>query len=279
MWLRKAVLWFMFCVFVFLFMIMAVTACQAEDQALNEAGAKTKAYLTSVETEKRMEADKAEEALETEEVVVEVTTEEESEELVIKLYYDVPLSYELQDYIIHLCEVHHIDPAVVVAMIKRESNFQADAIGDGGNSEGLMQVQRRWHQARMDKLGCTNLLDPMQNVKVGIDYLAEMLDWYDGDIAKALTAYNRGSYSGYITNYATTVLATSEYLKEGMIEVPYFPDSYDLWESHDAQQEQALSERPICADCDEHIQEEDAYYINGEWICERCMDSYKRMVD
>lgn len=273
MWLRKVMWLFLFCLFVFLFMVMAVTACQAEEQALKEAGADTIAYLTSVETEKHIAADKAEQA-ETEELVEEKTTEP-----VIKLYYDVPLAYELQDYIIHLCEEHHIDPAVVVAMIKRESNFQADAIGDGGNSEGLMQVQRRWHQARMDKLGCTNLLDPMQNVKVGIDYLAEMLDWYDGDIAKALTAYNRGSYSGYITNYATTVLATSEYLKEGMIEVSYLPDAYDVWEAHDAQQEQALSERPVCADCDEHIQEEEAYYINGEWICESCMDSYKRMVD
>ena len=64
-----------------------------------------------------------------------------------------------------------------------------------------------------------------------------------------------------------------------MIEVSYLPDAYDLWEAHDAQQEQALSERPVCADCDEHIQEEEAYYINGEWICERCMDSYKRVVD
>lgn len=196
---------------------MAVTACKAEDQAMKDAGSKTIAYLTSVETEKRIEADKAEEA-----VVEEVaTTEEEAEELVIKLYYDVPLSYEIQDYIIHLCEEHHIDPAVVVAMIKRESGFNAWAVGDGGDSEGLMQIQRKWHQARMDKLSCHNLFDPMQNVKVGIDLLAELIDVYDGDVAKALTAYNRGYCNGYISEYATVVLATSEYLKEGMITVIY----------------------------------------------------------
>lgn len=273
MWLRKVMWLFLFCLFVFLFMIMAVTACQAEEQALKEAGAETIAYLTSVETEKHMEDDKAKEA-EAEAAVV-----EEKAEPIIKLYYDVPLDYELQDYIIHLCEEHHIDPAVVIAMIKRESGFQADAIGDGGNSLGLMQIQPYWHQARMDKLGCTDLLEPYQNVTVGVDLLAYLIDSYDGDVGKALTAYNRGSYSGYISEYATVVLATSEYLKEGMIEVSYLPDAYDMWEAHDAQQEQALSERPVCADCDEHIQEEEAYYINGEWICESCMDSYKRMVD
>lgn len=47
---------------------------------------------------------------------------------------------------------------------------------------------------------------------------------------------------------------------------------------HDAEQEAWLAKRPVCADCGHHIQEEEAYYINGEWICERCMDSYRREV-
>lgn len=45
-----------------------------------------------------------------------------------------------------------------------------------------------------------------------------------------------------------------------------------------AEQEAWLAKRPVCADCGHHIQEEEAYYINGEWICERCMDSYRREV-
>lgn len=50
------------------------------------------------------------------------------------------------------------------------------------------------------------------------------------------------------------------------------------FERYDAEQEARLAKRPVCADCDEHIQEDEAYYINGEWICERCMDSYRREV-
>ena len=41
---------------------------------------------------------------------------------------------------------------------------------------------------------------------------------------------------------------------------------------HDRQQQEELKRRPICADCDEHIQEEFCYEFNGEYICERCLE-------
>jgi hypothetical protein len=127
--------------------------------------------------------------------------------------YDVPLSTELQMHIVILCEKHHIDPAIVVAMIFRESCFKADAIGDNGDSYGLMQVQPKWHYDRMRLLGCTNLLDPFQNVTVGVDILAEQIARYDGDTIKALVAYNRGHYDGTVTQYAKDVLAYAESIK------------------------------------------------------------------
>ena len=128
--------------------------------------------------------------------------------------YDVPLDAQLQFYIIGLCEEHNIDPAIVMAMIWRESRFHADSVGDGGNSFGLMQIQPRWHSGRMKKLGCEDLLDPYQNVVVGIDYLAESIDRYDGNIAKALVAYNQGSYKGTVTAYAKAVLDGAERIGE-----------------------------------------------------------------
>lgn len=57
------------------------------------------------------------------------------------------------------------------------------------------------------------------------------------------------------------------------------PDNYDLWEAHDIKNEMWLARRPVCSECDQHIQDEEAFYINGEWICEKCMDNYKRFVD
>lgn len=130
--------------------------------------------------------------------------------------YPVPLDEELQLFIIGLCEDHHIDPAVVFCMIHQESSFDASKIGDSGEAFGLMQVWPKWHSDRMKKLGCEDLLDPYQNVTVGIDYYAECLEKYDGDNAKALTAYNQGSYKGVVNKHAKAVLAKLEDLKDVM---------------------------------------------------------------
>lgn len=120
--------------------------------------------------------------------------------------YDVPLDAELQLHIIEQAEAHGIDPAIIMAMAYRESGYNANAIGDCGDSFGLLQIQPRWHYARMERLGCTDLLDPFQNVTIAVDYLAEQIDRYDGDVAKALVAYNQGHFNETITDYALAVL-------------------------------------------------------------------------
>lgn len=46
------------------------------------------------------------------------------------------------------------------------------------------------------------------------------------------------------------------------------------FEMYDADQNRKLERLPVCADCDNPIQDERAYYYNGEWICEDCMSTY-----
>lgn len=106
-------------------------------------------------------------------------------------YYDVPLDEGLQDHIFALCDASGIDPVIIFAMIRVESMFKPDVIGDGGNAFGLMQIQPRWHQERMDDLGVTDLLDPYQNISVGFDFLLELYEHYDS-IDIALAVYNGG---------------------------------------------------------------------------------------
>ena len=77
-------------------------------------------------------------------------------------YFDVPLSEDLQDHIFSLCEEYVVEPAIVMAMIERESRFKPDVVGDSGRSVGLMQIQKRWHSERMARLGVTDLYDPYQ---------------------------------------------------------------------------------------------------------------------
>ena len=127
--------------------------------------------------------------------------------------YDVPLATELQLHVISEAEAHGIDPAIVFAMAYRESTYNTGCIGDSGASLGLLQVQPRWHGERMKRLGCTDLLDPFQNVTVAVDYLHELLGAYGGSIEAALVGYNQGYYSGTVTGYARAVLAIAEELR------------------------------------------------------------------
>lgn len=110
--------------------------------------------------------------------------------------FDVPLSADLQRHITETCDQYAIDPRLVIAVIERESNYNPNAIGDNGTSFGLMQVRQMFHEDRMERLGCTNLLDPYQNITVGVDILREKLTWYD-TIEEALTAYNAGDTGAY----------------------------------------------------------------------------------
>lgn len=136
--------------------------------------------------------------------------------------YNVPLSDDLQKHIINLCAEKQIDPAIIFAMIYRESTYNPNAMGDDGKSYGLMQIQLRYVRERMERLGCTDLLDPFQNVTVGIDILSEKIARY-GTIGEALTAYNAGDVGAYnyyfskgiyANSYAIDVLSYADFLRE-----------------------------------------------------------------
>lgn len=103
--------------------------------------------------------------------------------------YDVPLEDDLQRYIYDLCQAYGVDMPLVLAVIDVESDFQADMIGDYGESYGLMQIHVEDHRERCIELGAWNLFDPRANVRVGIDYLAELIGWGHG-VEYALSWYN-----------------------------------------------------------------------------------------
>lgn len=155
--------------------------------------------------------------------VVEVKSVEIVEEVVeveAVEYFNVPLSEDLQDHIFKLCEGRGIDPAIVIEMIRMESNYNASASGDNGRSLGLMQIMPKWNWDRMDRLGCHDLLDPYQNVTVGIDLLGELFS-KGNSVEWALMAYNGGqAYAnrkvskGEVSYYATTVLSNSAKLEK-----------------------------------------------------------------
>ena len=98
-----------------------------------------------------------------------------------------------KDYIEETAESYGISPKLIKAIIEVESGGDANAIGDGGNSQGLMQIQPRYHAQRL-KEG-ESLLDPKVNVRVGCEILSELIAKY-GTLDEVLTVYNAGHDTG-----------------------------------------------------------------------------------
>ncbi len=93
----------------------------------------------------------------------------------------------LQGIIGRAAERSGVEPALLKAVIKAESSFKPDAVSPAG-AEGLMQLM----PGTARDLGVTDSFDPEQNVMGGARYLGGLLKKYDGDLDRALAAYNWG---------------------------------------------------------------------------------------
>jgi soluble lytic murein transglycosylase-like protein len=82
---------------------------------------------------------------------------------------------------------HGIDPALVRAVIKTESNFNRWAVSNKG-ARGLMQLIPETGA----RYGVRDFFDPQQNVEGGVQYLKFLLEKFNGNLDLSLAAYNAG---------------------------------------------------------------------------------------
>lgn len=103
---------------------------------------------------------------------------------------DLPLTEDLQRFIYYLSAAYGIDYPLALAIIDRESQFEADTVSPT-NDYGLMQINRINHARLNKELGVTNFLEPYQNIKAGMFILRSLFDKYEA-VDTVLMAYNMG---------------------------------------------------------------------------------------
>jgi hypothetical protein len=98
---------------------------------------------------------------------------------------DSPSAYV--DIINSACNRHGVDPALVHAIVKVESDFNPYAMSRKG-AMGLMQLMPQ--TAAEMKVG--NSFNPHDNIDGGVKYVRYLIDRYEGNLSLALAAYNSG---------------------------------------------------------------------------------------
>jgi len=93
----------------------------------------------------------------------------------------------LRPIILRAARAYNLDPALIAAVIKAESAFDAHAVSWAG-AQGLMQLM----PGTARDMECADPFDPSQNIMAGSRYLRLMLDAFGGDLTLALASYNSG---------------------------------------------------------------------------------------
>lgn len=99
---------------------------------------------------------------------------------------------------------YNVDADLITSVIAVESNFNPKAVSRK-NARGLMQLLPE----TAERLGVKNVFDPQENIEAGTQYLRDLLQKYNNDLALTLAAYNAGPEKvqlyGRVPPYAETI--------------------------------------------------------------------------
>jgi soluble lytic murein transglycosylase len=102
-------------------------------------------------------------------------------------YHSGLVDLELEQAVSRAAQQHHVQPALLLAVMKAESSFNPTVVSKAG-AVGLMQLIPE----TAIRHGVRNLYDANDNITGGAKHLRYLLDRFHGNIGLALAAYNAG---------------------------------------------------------------------------------------
>lgn len=127
-------------------------------------------------------------------------------------HWEYPMEYP--EYVTYYADKYGIDPLMLYAFIRTESNFNPMAESDAG-ARGLMQITEvtfDWIKSKIaptEDLTFEDLYDPETNIRFGSYFVSYCLLRYQDDLATAAAAYHSG------LGTVDDLLAQSDYSKDG----------------------------------------------------------------
>ena len=101
-----------------------------------------------------------------------------------------------------------VDPALVRAVVKAESNFDPDAVSYLG-AQGLMQLMPQTAMI----YNVQDPFDPEENITGGVRYLKRLLTLFPQEISLALAAYHAGEKTVFKVGGIPPIVQTQRYVK------------------------------------------------------------------
>ena len=109
--------------------------------------------------------------------------------------WEYPLHY--QEYVEYYAGKYGIDPMILYAFIRTESNFDPN-VDSNADARGLMQITEvtfDWIKTKIaptEDLTFDDLYDPETNIRFGTYFVCYCLKKYDNHLATAAAAYHNG---------------------------------------------------------------------------------------
>jgi soluble lytic murein transglycosylase len=120
----------------------------------------------------------------------------------------------IRDYdkvIVRAAREYRVDPTLIKAIIKAESDFDHRAVSYKG-AQGLMQLM----PGTAAQMEVRDSFDPEENILGGTRYLGLLIDRFDQDLEKAVAAYNCGPERVESHNGIPPIPETTDFVRKVM---------------------------------------------------------------